>query len=173
MDEKLQELSQQVGEALLQHGWLLVTAESCTGGWLAQTITAIAGSSAWFDRGFVTYSNQSKTDMLDVNPDTLLRYGAVSENTVREMTAGALLHSVAHVAIAISGVAGPTGGSADKPVGTVCIAQQTRHTHPVSSTCLFTGNREQIREQSVLFALRSILEAIHSPLKHPTHNPPH
>ena len=112
-------LAAQVGGLLKAHGLLLTTAESCTGGGVAQAITGIAGSSAWFERGFVTYSNLSKQQMLGVSVAMLAQYGAVSEAVVREMVAGALANSGAQVALAVSGIAGPDGGTADKPVGTV------------------------------------------------------
>lgn len=121
MDAELAALSRRLGEALRACGWKLATAESCTGGWIAEAVTATAGSSDWFDRGFVTYSNDAKSEMLEVSPVTLVEHGAVSEATVREMVAGALAHSRADVAVAVSGIAGPTGGSAAKPVGTVCL----------------------------------------------------
>lgn len=107
---------------LQRRGWMLVCAESCTGGGVAAALTDLAGSSAWFDRGFVTYSNQAKQDMLGVSPETLAKFGAVSRETVTEMARGALLHSGAQLSVAISGIAGPGGGTPDKPVGTVWIA---------------------------------------------------
>jgi nicotinamide-nucleotide amidase len=115
-------LATQVGALLKSHGLMLATAESCTGGGVAQAITEVAGSSAWFERGFVTYSNLSKQQMMGVREATLKQHGAVSEMTVREMVAGALQHSAAQVALAVSGVAGPGGGTAEKPVGTVWFA---------------------------------------------------
>ena len=111
MDTELNALSVTVGEALTARGWMLTTAESCTGGWVAEAVTATSGSSAWFDRGFVTYSNSAKVDMLGVSPATLANEGAVSEATVAEMAQGALEHSAAQLAIAVSGVAGPGGGT--------------------------------------------------------------
>ena len=120
-------LAAQVGGALKAHGLMLATAESCTGGGVAQAVTAIAGSSAWFERGFVTYSNQSKQQMLGVTEATLIGHGAVSEATVRAMVAGALQHGAAQVALAVSGIAGPDGGTPDKPVGTVWFAWGIRH----------------------------------------------
>ena len=119
---ELEDLAQRLGATLLARGEWLAVAESCTGGWLAQSVTAIAGSSGWFDRGFVTYSNAAKIDMLGVPETTLERHGAVSEQTARAMVQGALRNSGADWAVAITGVAGPAGGSAEKPVGTVCFA---------------------------------------------------
>ncbi len=118
----MDKLAAQVGVLLKSHGMMLATAESCTGGGVAQAITEVAGSSAWFERGFVTYSNLSKQQMLGVRESTLKQHGAVSEMTVREMVAGALQHSSAQVALAVSGIAGPDGGTAEKPVGTVWFA---------------------------------------------------
>ncbi|MDR0717196.1 MAG: nicotinamide-nucleotide amidohydrolase family protein [Azoarcus sp.] len=157
MDLELATLSAHLGKALAARGWMLATAESCTGGWIAEAVTATAGSSAWFDRGFVTYSNEAKVELLDVSPATLSRYGAVSENTVHEMTAGALTHSHADVAVAISGIAGPGGGSADKPVGTVCLAWRQRHGDAIAETRFFPGERESIRRQIVVAALEGII----------------
>ena len=111
-EAELERLAAELGAVLLRQGWLLAIAESCTGGWLAQTVTSVAGSSTWFDRGFVTYSNAAKQDMLGVQSTTLEQFGAVSEETAREMAQGVLLRSAAHLAIAITGIAGPGGGSA-------------------------------------------------------------
>ena len=119
---ELEKLAQQLGIVLLARGEWLTAAESCTGGWLAQSVTAIAGSSAWFDRGFVTYSNAAKVEMLGVPETTIERHGAVSEATARAMAQGALSHSRADWSVAITGVAGPAGGSPEKPVGTICFA---------------------------------------------------
>ena len=158
-------LSAQLGALLKQKGIMLATAESCTGGWAGQAITAISGSSDWFDRGFITYSNHAKHEMLGVSRDTLERFGAVSEETAREMAEGALMHSPAGAALAITGVAGPAGGSARTPVGTVCFAWATRahaqpHTDCVTRRCHFEGDREAIRRQSVLVALQGMLEQV-------------
>jgi len=150
----LQTLSESVGAQLLSRGEWLVTAESCTGGWVAQSITAIAGSSAWFDRGFVTYSNAAKQEMLGVPVATLSRHGAVSEATARAMAQGAIANSRADWAIAITGIAGPGGGSPDKPVGTVCFAWAQRDGGCEAQTCCFDGDRAAVREQSVIHALR-------------------
>lgn len=139
---------------------MLATAESCTGGWLAKTITDVAGSSQWFDCGFVTYSNQAKERLLGVAADTLAAQGAVSEATVREMVAGALARSRADWAVAISGVAGPGGGTPDKPVGYVWFAWGARRAI-IRSACLqLPGDREGIRRQAVLFALRQLQESV-------------
>jgi nicotinamide-nucleotide amidase len=135
---------------------VLVTAESCTGGWVAQAVTAISGSSDWFDRAFVTYSNAAKREMLGVRNDTLRKHGAVSEETAREMAKGALKKSRGTIAVAITGVAGPTGGSDKKPVGMVCFAFASRRA-VFSETRRFKGNRESVRRQSVVHALKGVL----------------
>lgn len=159
MDDLLT-LSESLGHCLRDRGEWLTTAESCTGGWVAQSITAIAGSSAWFDRGFVTYSNGAKQDMLGVPESTLNRHGAVSEATARAMAQGAIAHSRADWALAITGVAGPTGGSAEKPVGTVCFAWAQRDAGCEAQTCRFAGDRASVREQAVHHALRGLLARI-------------
>lgn len=156
----LQTLSESVGAQLLSRGEWLATAESCTGGWVAQSITAIAGSSAWFDRGFVTYSNAAKQEMLGVTEATLERHGAVSEATARAMAQGAIAHSRADWAIAITGIAGPGGGSLEKPVGTVSFAWVQRDGGCEAQTCVFAGDRAAVREQSVIYALRGLLARI-------------
>lgn len=153
-------LSESVGAQLLNRGEWLVTAESCTGGWVAQSVTAIAGSSAWFDRGFVTYSNAAKQEMLGVPEATLSRHGAVSEATARAMAQGAIAHSRGDWAIAITGIAGPSGGTPDKPVGTVCFAWAQRDGGCEAQTCCFDGDRQAVREQSVIHALQGLLARI-------------
>lgn len=157
---ELEKLAEQLGAVLLERGEWLAAAESCTGGWLAQSVTAIAGSSAWFDRGFVTYSNAAKVDMLGVPETTLDRHGAVSEATARAMAQGALAHSRADWAVAITGIAGPSGGSEEKPVGTVCFAWAGRDAGCEASTRHFAGGRAAVREQSVEYALTSLLARI-------------
>jgi len=150
-------LAEALARALKAKGELLVTAESCTGGWVAQAVTAVAGSSEWFERGFVTYSNASKAELLGVRRETLERCGAVSEETAREMALGALAHSRGTVALAITGVAGPGGGTAAKPVGTVCFAWARRDGAARSETRRFSGDREAVRRQSVEHALAEAL----------------
>lgn len=154
-------LAQQVGEALKAHGLMLVTAESCTGGGIAQAITAVSGSSAWFDRGFVTYSNASKEEMLAVSPETLEEHGAVSEQTVREMADGALQYSRAQVALSVSGVAGPTGGTPEKPVGTVWFAWMSKGEVKTARHVL-SGDRASIRAQSVRISLQGVLSLLNN-----------
>lgn len=152
-------LAQLLGETLRARGMTLVTAESCTGGGVAQAITAISGCSEWFDRGFVTYSNVSKEEMLGVSPETLEQHGAVSEAAVREMVAGALQYSRARVALSVSGIAGPTGGTPEKPVGTVWFAWASGRT--VNTAChQFAGDRDAIRVKAVGVALQGALDLV-------------
>jgi len=158
-------LAMQVGNTLDSHGWMLAIAESCTGGAVACAVTDIAGSSRWFERGFVTYSNDAKHEMLDVSQDTLARWGAVSEAVVREMVAGALNHSHAQVALAVSGIAGPGGGTSDKPVGTVWFAWGTGGGQLVTRLCHFSGDRAEVRTQSVGVALQGVLELLNQVIR--------
>jgi len=158
MIEHLDSLSSQLGDRLSASGSMLATAESCTGGWLAKVVTDIPGSSGWFDRGFVTYSNGAKQDMLGVSAATLAAHGAVSEEVAREMAQGALARSHAGVAVAITGIAGPDGGTEDKPVGTVCFAFAFAGETPVSQRVQFAGDRGEVRHQSVRLALERLLE---------------
>ena len=158
--EKLTELSQQLAKLLLQQQKLLAVAESCTGGWLAKCLTDIAGSSHWFERGFVTYSNAAKQEMLGVRPKTLLRDGAVSEAVVQEMALGALAHSQADISGAISGIAGPGGAVPGKPVGTVCFSWALKDKSYHNDTRHFEGDREAVRRQSVVRALEGMLDVL-------------
>lgn len=160
MNDDLETLAATLGATLLARGAWLAAAESCTGGWLAQSVTAIAGSSAWFDRGFVTYSNAAKMDMLGVPATTLERHGAVSEATARAMAQGALAHSRADWAVAITGIAGPSGGSPDKPVGTVCFAWASKEGGCEAQTGHFSGDRAAVRRQSVRHALLGLLSRL-------------
>jgi nicotinamide-nucleotide amidase len=153
-------LSNQLGEALKEKKYMLALAESCTGGLTAATITDIAGSSAWFDCGFVTYSNAAKQAMLNVASITLEQYGAVSEETAQEMVLGALNNSHADIAGSITGIAGPTGGSIQKPVGTVCFAYAMKNGRLITTTKHFTGNRQQIRHQSVIQMMNGLMDLI-------------
>jgi len=155
---------QELAVALQAKGWMLATAESCTGGWIAKLCTDLPGSSAWFERGFVTYSNEAKQEMLGVQAATLAQYGAVSEPVVREMATGALAHSRAQVALSVSGIAGPGGGTDAKPVGTVCFGWAVQggdgvvETH--TETCHFDGDREAVRMQAVEYALRAVVHLL-------------
>jgi nicotinamide-nucleotide amidase len=156
------ELASQIGVALTTKGWMIATAESCTGGGIAEAITAIPGCSAWFDRAFVTYSYEAKVEVLGVAQTSLDVHGAVSETVVREMAQGALAKSRAHVAIAVSGIAGPAGGTFEKPVGTVWIAWATRNaigenSSIISKRYLFSGDRAAVRSQTVTKALAELL----------------
>jgi nicotinamide-nucleotide amidase len=158
--EPLSTLARLAGARLKAGGRMLVTAESCTGGWVAQAVTAIAGSSAWFECGYVTYSNDAKQAMVGVKAATLARFGAVSEETAREMAAGALAASRGSVALAVTGVAGPSGGSPEKPVGMVCFSWALRDGPSKSETRHFTGNRAAVRRQSVIRALQGLIEVL-------------
>jgi nicotinamide-nucleotide amidase len=156
----MDKLAAQVGELLKSHGLMLTTAESCTGGGVAQAITEVAGSSAWFERGFVTYSNLSKQQMLGVREITLAQFGAVSEMTAREMVAGALQHSAAQVALAVTGIAGPDGGSADKPVGTVWFAWGIKQRETHAQRHQLEGSRAEVRAQAVRIALLGMMDLL-------------
>ena len=155
----MDELARKLGARLKRGNETLATAESCTGGWAAQVVTSVAGSSAWFERGFVTYSNAAKQELLGVRTETLRAHGAVSEETAREMARGALERSRATVAVSITGVAGPAGGTPEKPVGTVCFAW-ARGGAVRSETRQFGGDRESIRRQSVILALEGVMRAL-------------
>jgi nicotinamide-nucleotide amidase len=153
-------LAAQAGSLLKSQGWMLSTAESCTGGGVAYAITEVAGSSVWFERGFVTYSNLSKQQLLGVREQTLSEHGAVSEMTVREMVAGALLHSVAQVALAVSGIAGPGGGTEDKPVGTVWFAWGIQKGETIARRYLLRGDRFAVRSEAVSIALQGLVDLL-------------
>ena len=161
-DLVLQDLAMQAGTALSRQELMLVTAESCTGGWLGQTITSIAGSSGWFDRGFVTYTDISKQEMLGVSNATLERYGAVSEPAAYEMAAGAVARSHAQVAVSITGIAGPDGGTAQKPVGMICFAWVMKDGMALTETRYYSGSRDEIRRQSVAGALQGVIDLLYS-----------
>jgi len=156
----LEALAALVGNLLLARGEALATAESCTGGWIAQCATAIPGSSVWFDRGFVTYSNAAKMELLGVPETTLARHGAVSEATARAMAQGAIAHSGADWAVAVTGIAGPTGGTPDKPIGLVCFAWAERDGGCEARSLHFDGDRATVRARSVRHALRGLLERL-------------
>lgn len=164
-DPQLYRLAEQVGQALKARGLMLATAESCTGGWVAEAVTMVSGSSDWFERGFVTYTYISKREMLGVSDATLGSHGAVSEQTVREMVKGALAHSHAQVAVAVSGTAGPGGGTLEKPVGTICLAWALKDGDLRSETRHMAGNREAVRKQSVEHALQGVLRLLEGAAK--------
>jgi nicotinamide-nucleotide amidase len=159
IDDPSAGLTGQLAQLLQSRGLMLCTAESCTGGLIAAACTERAGSSLWFERGFVSYSNASKTDLLGVPPDLIARHGAVSQEVARAMAAGALAHARAELAVAVTGVAGPGGGSADKPVGTVWLAwalgsqvrTELRH---------FEGDRSAVRQATVARALQGLIEML-------------
>lgn len=156
----LNDTAAQLGAALKQRGLMLALAESCTGGMVAEAITSIAGSSAWFDRGFVTYSNVAKVDMLGVSRKTLEAFGAVSEQTAAEMATGALKNSTAQIAGSITGIAGPDGGTAEKPVGTVCFAWIAENQPLSTCTQHFSGDRNNVRQQAAMFMMTGLLERL-------------
>ena len=160
MDAELYELSGKVGDALRARKQMMAAAESCTGGWIGQAVTMVPGSSKWFDRGFVTYTNEAKQEMLGVGAETLKEFGAVSEQTVREMAAGVLARSRAQVAVAVSGIAGPDGGSPKKPVGTVMLAWGEKGGTIASRTMHFAGDRDAVRRQTVIAALEGIVSLL-------------
>jgi nicotinamide-nucleotide amidase len=153
-------LASQAGSALKSHGLKLVTAESCTGGGVAQAVTEVPGSSSWFERGFITYSNLAKQQMLGVREETLKQHGAVSEATVREMAEGALKNSAAQVVLAVSGIAGPDGGTPDKPVGTVWFAWGLESGETHAQRHYLGGNRAEVREQAVRIALQGVINLL-------------
>src|SRR6476620_12536557 len=157
-DGDLRALAEALGAQLRAARQTLVTAESCTGGWIAKTVTDIAGSSDWFDCGIVSYSYEAKQALLSVNPHTLETHGAVSRETVIEMVSGALVHSGASVAVAVTGIAGPGGGTADKPVGTVWVAWKRRGGYPRAQVFIFDGDREAVRRQTVAAALTGLAQ---------------
>ncbi|WP_018412067.1 CinA family protein [Methyloversatilis thermotolerans] len=167
MDAELSRLSVEVGAALRAAGSMLTTAESCTGGGVAETVTATPGSSAWFDCGFVTYSNAAKQRLLGVDAATLQAHGAVSEAVAREMVRGALAASSADVALSITGIAGPAGAVPGKPVGTVCFAWAFSDGRERSETCHFDGDREAVRRQSTCHTLTVLLALLGAPSDEP------
>jgi nicotinamide-nucleotide amidase len=159
-DRSLRVLAERVGALLLSKQYRAATAESCTGGWVAKCLTDIAGSSRWFERGYVTYSNEAKQQQLNVPAEALLRYGAVSQPVVEHMAAGALDLSGASLAVAITGIAGPDGGSADKPVGLVWFGLASQAAVPVARQHRFQGDREAVRRAAVATALGMLLEIV-------------
>lgn len=162
MSESLDKLASELGRLLQDKGLTLVTAESCTAGWIAKVITDIPGSSNWFDRGFVTYSNLSKQQMLGVSAASLAQHGAVSAEVVSEMARGMLANSDARVGVAVSGIAGPDGGSEEKPVGTVFFAWAQDGGETLVQRLQFAGDRNEVRHQSVRVALERLLELLRS-----------
>ncbi len=157
---ELKKLSREIGTLLLAKKQVLILAESCTGGLISALITDTAGSSAWFDSSLITYSNEAKQDLLNVQQSSLDQYGAVSEQVAMEMAIGALQQGRATIAASVTGIAGPEGGSSAKPVGTVCFAWTSEDLPSKSRTYLFKGNREQIREQSAIALLLELQEIL-------------
>lgn len=159
-DQVINELSERLGSLLLEQNLKLATAESCTGGGLAEIITRIPGSSNWFERGFVTYSNDAKQGLLAVPHNTIEQFGAVSEETAVAMAEGALENSHADISVSITGIAGPDGGTEDKPVGTVCFAWSQRGMETHAASTLFKGDRMQIRLQACMMALQGLIDLV-------------
>jgi nicotinamide-nucleotide amidase len=159
------ETAEELASLLNSHGWKVALAESCTGGLVSATLTELAGSSNWFDRGYITYSNQAKTECLGVPAELIESYGAVSEPVAKAMAEGAQRHAKVKAAVSITGIAGPSGGSIEKPVGTVCFGWAIQSQGTVTTTCktkLFTGNRQAVRQQATLFALTELLALLKS-----------
>jgi len=156
-DSALHELAEQVGSRLRANRQMVCTAESCTGGWIAKMITDIPGCSDWFDCGLAAYSYEAKQALLGVRQETLTQFGAVSRETVLEMVSGALITSGASLAVAVTGIAGPTGGTPEKPVGVVWVGWKRRGRYPVAQAFNFKGDREAIRRQTVAVALQGLL----------------
>ncbi len=163
MASSIELLAREVGDTLLQNHLVLTTVESCTGGWVAEAITSVAGSSSWFERGFVTYSNEAKQELLGVRKETLLQYGAVSREVAREMSLGGIDASRADLAVAVTGIAGPDGGTLQKPVGTVWVAWGDRSGNVSEQLFQFDGDRESVRRSTVEQSLAGILEFLKSP----------
>lgn len=160
MHNHLLQLAREVGQHLQKQRLMLTTAESCTGGLIAEIITSVPGSSAWFERGFVTYSNLAKQEMLGVAQSVIEAHGAVSEQTALAMAAGALKHSHANISVAVTGIAGPDGGSAEKPVGTVWVAWAKKQATVKARLQQWQGNRESIRQQAAEYALAGIISLL-------------
>jgi nicotinamide-nucleotide amidase len=158
----LHEITQELARVLIKNHWHLSTAESCTGGMVAASITELAGSSEWFERGYVTYSNKSKSEDIDVSQNLIEQHGAVSDQVARAMALGAKQNSGSDLSLSITGIAGPSGGSPEKPIGTVCFAWVLANDQIVSETKHFEGNRQQIRQQACDFSLRKLLSLVTS-----------
>ena len=158
--KELESLSAELGALLNEKNYFFTTAESCTGGWVGQSLTSVPGSSSWYGCGFITYSNVAKHQILDVSKDTLNSHGAVSQEVVEEMVDGALKKSKANLGVAISGIAGPGGGTSERPVGTVCLAWKLNDLPASSVTEVFEGSREEVRFKSVLKALKEAINLL-------------
>ena len=160
-DLNLTQIANNLGQALTERCLMLVSAESCTGGWIGQTVTGIAGSSTWYERGFITYSNLSKQEMLGVSKQTLDRYGAVSEQIAKEMAAGAICRSHAQIGMSVTGIAGPDGATEAKPLGMVCFGWAVKDGLACSEVYYLKGDRESIRRQAVAIALQGAIDLLH------------
>jgi len=158
--KELESLSAELGALLIEKNYFFTTAESCTGGWVGQSLTSVPGSSSWYGCGFITYSNIAKHQILDVSMDTLNSHGAVSQEVVEEMVDGALKKSRANLGVAISGIAGPGGGTKERPVGTVCLAWKLNDLPTLSVTELFEGSRQEVRFKSVSKALKEAINLL-------------
>ncbi len=159
-DHDLYQLAERLGQTLLDQQLCLATAESCTGGWVGKVMTDVAGSSSWYERGFITYTNQAKQDQLAVSAATLQAHGAVSEATAQAMAAGVLQFSHAQLSLAITGIAGPSGGSEQKPVGLVWFAWSRKEAQTIATSQVFKGDREAVRRQAVLYALEGVFQLL-------------
>jgi nicotinamide-nucleotide amidase len=159
-NQDLHEITQALARVLIKNNWHLSTAESCTGGMVAASITELAGSSDWFERGYVTYSNQAKSEDIDVSQNLIEQHGAVSDQVARAMALGAKQNSGSDLSLSITGIAGPTGGSPEKPIGTVCFAWALANDQMISETKHFEGDRQQIRQQACDFSLRKLLSLV-------------
>ena len=162
MNDTIDHLVQQLSELLIERGWMIATVESCTGGMISESITRVPGSSDWFERGFVTYSNDAKQELVGVNSETLRDHGAVSSAVAREMAAGGIQSSRADLAVSVTGVAGPDGGSEEKPVGTVWIAWADRNGKVIDQGYLFSGDRQQVRMVSAQSAFAGAIKFLNS-----------
>ena len=158
--KELESLSAELGTLLNRKNYFFTTAESCTGGWVGQSLTSVPGSSSWYGCGFITYSNIAKRKILDVSKDTLISHGAVSQEVVEEMVNGALKKSKANLGVAISGIAGPGGGTSERPVGTVCLAWKLNDLPTLSVTEVFEGSRQEVRFKSVSKALKEAINLL-------------
>ncbi len=158
--KELESLSAELGTLLNRKNYFFTTAESCTGGWVGQSLTSVPGRSSWYGCGFITYSNIAKRKILDVSKDTLISHGAVSQEVVEEMVNGALKKSKANLGVAISGIAGPGGGTSERPVGTVCLAWKLNDLPASSVTEVFEGSREEVRFKSVSKALKEAINLL-------------
>ncbi len=161
MHQEIYHLAETLGKALVKKGWMLSVAESCTGGGICQALTDVAGSSQWFDRGFITYSNPAKIDMLGVKPETLEKSGAVSAEIAKEMVQGAFERSNANIAVSVTGIAGPGGGSKEKPVGTVFMGVISESNFTYVKKNIFEGSRKEIRNQTIVLGINELLNLIY------------